>query len=356
MPVWSFQVHETMTGLLRLTVEPSEGSWTRRLNGGGQGQHKFVLRGGDLSPAVARDLFRPNASTLAVLWDGVPVYAGVIVSTTYDRAAGVLTVSHAELRMIWAQRLTFGVSNYVDGDLTVTNRNLSGAARAVIARGMAWGTIWQLPVDLPADGSGTFSAQWKRYQCLTIEDLLAQLESEGCEIDFRPYLTGAGVLRWQTRIGAPGITSGAFDLPITPDGTAVVDLTVTTDGARQVTGAFFVGNGTEADMLTAFSTGLGALTIPVRDAYRSAKDVTSVTQLTRLAVAEVQANWLPVTQWSFAVTLGDYVSPTSLLPGVVVAMDARGDDWIADGKLSQRVIGLSGDMTLKVKPEVQPYG
>lgn len=203
MSVWS---HDAHSGEPLLEVFPSSGSGTPQVGGDGTGSFVIPLRDPKtaMPQSTARDMFRVNDRILA-LRDGDDVeYAGIIASTSYNRDKGVLTVRTEEIRQIFRQRMPFGVNQYPLGDLAVTGKSLSGAVRAILTRGMQIGqageTQWALPIDLPADGSGTFTASWKNYQVFTIEDLLEQVEAEGAEVVFTPYLTGSGLLRFQTGV------------------------------------------------------------------------------------------------------------------------------------------------------------
>lgn len=364
--MWSFAVHDARTGDPLLPVTPSGGDCTRRITGNGSGSHLFKLLDEEtgLDRATARDLFEPNRRLLAVKWDGYPVYAGFCQVADYERSTGTLTVPHVEFRQQLRYRLTYGVGNAGpipgdpegdgQGDLSVTARSHSGAARAAFARAMQWNSAWTLPIDLPLDGAGPFSAAWKWYDNKTIEDLLQEIEAEGYEVDLHPYLTSSGQLRFRPRIGAP-IVEGAADLPVTAEESDVVDLKVKLDGTKQLTGVIMGGNGSEADKLLAAVGSTPGPDILIRDVYRS-NDVTDPTALARIAAAELAADRYPIEQWSFGVNLAGATSPLDLLPGSVLQMDTYGDPWITDGPHPQRVVSLKVDMSTTATPEVQPHG
>ncbi|MEQ6899469.1 hypothetical protein, partial [Microbacterium sp. KR10-403] len=212
---------------------------------------------------------------------------------------------------------------------------------------------WALPIDLPDDGTGAFTRTWPYYGFPTMEDCLAEVEDEGVEVFFDPYIS-SGSLRFQTRVGNP-VKYGGFELPVTVPESAVTGLHVKEDGSSQLTGVIYAGNGTDVDQLTAYA-GHGPYTIPIRDAYRAAKDIKSTAQLQRIADADLAAHYSPVVQWSFGVRLDDTVTAAMVKPGRVLHMHVNGDEWIPDGLVDQRVIGLSGDLTQNVTLEVQANG
>lgn len=349
-------IFDTVTGDLKMNIEPSAATWSAKLDGSGQGSFTVPLRAQQMPQALSRDLFRGNANLVAHIDDDDTVIAaGMLLTPKYDRDAGKLSVSWVDIRDLMARRMGFNVAAWdPSGTLTVTGRSQSGAVRAILYRAMRVDSqpLWYLPIDLPDDGTGSFTRTWQYYGFASMEDCLREVEDEGAEIYFDPYLAG-GQLRFQARVGAP-ITLGTFDLPVTAPETAVVGLQVTEDGSSQLTGVIYAGNGTDADQITAPSLhGARPITIPIRDEYRSAKDIKDVAQLQRIADADLNAHYDPIVQWSFGVRLDDDVTAAVVKPGRLLRMDVQGDEWIPDGVVTQRVIGVSGDLTQTVKVEVQ---
>jgi len=321
------------------------------MSGIGDGSLTVNLADLGLERAQARDLLRGTARTVVVLWGDHVVSAGFIETPAYSRDAGTVTVNTKEIRAIFRERLTFGVELYELGDLTITNRSAAGAVHAILTRGLQGGNPeWTLPLDLPGDGAGDISFQWKNYQALTIEDCLKEVEKLGYEVDFEPYLS-AGSLRWRVRVAAK-IQDGSVDLPVSVDDSPVSGLTVTEDGSSLLTGVFVAGNGSEVDMITAWA-GEGGPTTPIRDAWRSAKDITDPEALQKFADAQLALYRNPVVTWKFDVS-ASVVDPSEVAPGRLAYMDVRGDPWVVDGRREGRIISLSGDISsLTMTPEVQ---
>lgn len=359
--MWSFAIHDTITGQPLADVFPSAGSWRRSL-GQGSGSHTFQLLDAatKLDASTWRDLTQPNARTLAVKWLGKPVYAGLLLSSEYDHDKGTLTVSHSDVRALFGQRLTFGVSTFGGGDLSVAGKSAAGVVRAILDRAVnSWGSTWRLPLDLPADGAGTYSFTWHNYEWITIDDLLKQIEALGFQIDLAPYLDANGWLRWQARVGSP-LTGTQLEFPVTVEKSAVSDLTVRTDGTRQLSGCFYMGKGTEADMRFGEAGFVAGPTIPVRDAARSAKDVADTNHLNDMAMTDLVMHRSPIVQWDFSLVAEQDKAGNELLdvaavqPGARIQLECYGDPFLADGSTNYLVIGVSGDMTRTLKPEVQP--
>jgi len=361
--MWSFGIYDTITGQPLADVFPSDGRWRRAISDG-SGSHTFRVgdAGRGFPASTWRDLMQPNARTLAVRWAGAVVYAGMILDSAYNRTSGTLTVNHTDIRALFSQRLTFGVSTYGGGNLTVSNRSAAGAVRAILDRAVnSWGSTWRLPFDLPADSSGSLSFTWHNYEWSTIEDLLRQVEALGYQVDLQPYLDANGWLRWQTRVGAP-LTGAQFEFPLTVDHPIVSNLTVRTDGAKQLSGCFYMGKGTEADMRFGEAGFVSGPTIPVRDAARSAKDVSDGDRLNSMAMTDLVEHRSPIVQWDFSLVATQDDSGNELLdiaalqPGARIRLENYGDPFLADGATNHLVLGLSGDMSRTVEPEVQPIG
>lgn len=348
--MWRFYVHETITGNRIEEVHPVSGRWVRRLNGRGDGSHSFVLADDEFTQTEWRAMFTPNSRVLVVAWNDTPVYAGLISETTYHFDTGTVAVSHKELRALFAARLTFGVNVYPQGDLAFTGKSASGAVRAILARAVQWSSEWDLPITLPSDGSGSLSKSWKRYQVHTIEDCLSEIEAEGWEIDFRPTFSGTA-LRWVVTVGKP-IVRGLEDFNLTAPECPLEGVSVSLDGSEQLTGVFVSGNGTGADIVTAWAGNAGANTIPIRDAARTGGQERDTAVLGRIAAAYLEEFDTPLVRWSFTASLSDDVSPAVFLPGERVALVTHGDLWVADGSRTVRCIALSGDMSWRVRPEV----
>lgn len=354
--MFSAHIHDTLSGAHLLSVRVQDLSWSSKLDGSAAPSAAIPVRSLGIPRAVSRDLFRANARTLVVADEfGTVAAAGVMLTPKYDLSAGTVSVQTVDVREFLRQRLGLGVDQWGPSwNLTVTGRSLSGAARAIIRRGVAeGGPFWNLPVDLPPDGSGSFTRTWPFYGFATLDDMLREVEAEGAEVFFDPYLTG-GSLRWAARVGSP-IVGASFDLTVTAPGSRVVGLTVTEDGSKQLTGVIYAGNGMDADKVTAYA-GSGPYDIPIRDAYRSMIDVRDPAQLGRIAAAELARYRNPLVQWSFSVQLDDTVRAEHVKPGRLLRMDVRRDDWIPDGVYTQRVIGASGGTGNRVSVEVQAYG
>ncbi len=354
--MWGYTIHNTITGK-RLASFTSTGTHSRA-PGAGSGGHTFKLN--DASMPISRidmkTLQEPNESVLTVSWAGVPVYAGLVMESVYARDAATITVQHIDIRALMQERLTFGVSAYAQGDLTISSKSLSGLVRGILQRGVfEWGSTWRLPIDLPADGAGQQSLRVKNWEWARIEDLLQRVEKLGAVIDFDPYYTAAGDLRFAVRVGTPNLPGASLEWVATAEATPVINLQVTKNGSKQLSGCFYMGKGTEADMRVGEAGFIAGPTIPVRDAARSAKDESDVTKLNSMALADLQKNRRASEQWSFALVADDTWPVEKLKPGARITLHCYGDPVIDDGAHAFIVTGVAVDSSTSViTPEVTP--
>ena len=162
---YSFHIVATQTGITQIEVFPSAGSWSRVLNAGGKGSHSFVLGGPDPESGLAdpmedHGLTEDWARTLVVSWDGVVVYAGVIVKRVWDDPTQTLTLEHEDVRSLFSRRFPFGTVGYwaagtsetQSGLLTLTALSLRASVIRIMQESLTgpFPSKWALPIDLPA--------------------------------------------------------------------------------------------------------------------------------------------------------------------------------------------------------------
>jgi hypothetical protein len=195
--MWSVRIFTTRTGEPQLTIPVSSCNWETRLTGRGTARHTVPLSGGELPQEMIRELSKGNKYTVCQMWGDHVVYAGVIQRRGYAQPSQSLVLHSAELRVAYMNsRQLYGVPFYDPNAtlLTVTNKSHSGALLAVNTMAQP-NDQWILPLDDPADGSGLFTATWRHDERLLWEDLQAQIEADGCEINYRPYVDVNGGLR-----------------------------------------------------------------------------------------------------------------------------------------------------------------
>jgi hypothetical protein len=346
---WLFNLR---TGDLIRRVFPSEHGWSTDLLGNGTSDAVWKTDDEERPVTNVAATFRPNARGLAVIAGGTVLYAGKIETYSHALDAQTLTVSTVEIRIETMWRLTYGVNQYENGTLTITNRSASGAVRAILARMMQWSAEWALPIDLPADGSGTISQTWEFWRKLRISDLLQQIEEEGFEVYFRPYLAGDQV-RFQAVVASKiilGRTKFILQAPEIP----IDHITYTVDGSSEVTGVQGLGDGMEQDQKVAWAGSTAGQDIIVRDTKKEYPDLVG-DRLAAATEAGLREDQDPLAQWSIGqFHVSEEWSPEHALPARGWSIYSQGEPVIPDGTHELRVISAKGKTTSRIiEVEVQ---
>lgn len=354
-------VHDTFTGnrLYKLNPEGSS-SWTSRVSGVDESSLDFSAEAqGFDSRAEARakfnDLFDADTRFMVVSWGDHIESATFNRVPTYDMSNGTFNVTGRGIRAFAGERSTFGVNNYANGDLTIATRTRSAAASLIWQRLTQWAPEWNLPVDVPANASGTYSRTIRRDEMVTGESLFRAIEDQGFEIGFRPYFTASYGVRWQLLVQTQIAVGSAIDVPLSVEKPAATGVSVTDDSSKRLTGVFYVGQGHGEDTITAWAGDPAGR--PIRDSFRYAKDIRDQTALQAMADAAFAVERYPVRQWSLSVDAGDDFSPERVAPGRLLDLAVADDWWVADGIYRQRVVSVRGSYgSLTLNPEVQAYG
>ena len=350
--------HDAITGdeRERVTAKAAEQgtSWSMNISGTGECTFVFVVEDTDdgLTLAKVRSLFAPNSTLLSLRWGETAVIgAWKVEDWDYDEDKSTVTVTGPELRNEANWRLTYGVSVFLQGTLTVTNRSASGAVRAILARFMQWSPEWAYPIDLPADGAGTISAMWEYWKKFTIADLLKQIEDLGYEIVLRPYLTAGRQLRYQVLV-APAVSSGTSYFHLQSADSPLSGVHYQESGAEQVTGGQGIGTGSGEDQPVKWAGG-GPYPIPIRDAKQDFPDLEG-DQLQNATNAWVASRKKVQSQWSVgSFTASDEYPATHASIARGWQLDSKGHRVFPDGPHSLRVIAASGSWSNQISTEVQ---
>lgn len=359
---YTIAIHETISGTEKRAFPASAtggGQYAARLETGGT--ISATLKTNDallaaIPQPVLHELSDPDGEYSVVLkCAGTLVSAGVILDAPFDEDTGDLTMQGKDLAdVFWPARMTSGVNIKDQGTLTITNRSYAGAVRAILIRATQWGATWPLPIDLPPDGAGTFSATWDWWEFRTIQELLDQVRKEGVQIHLQPYLTADRVLRYQT-IVAPSISTGRVALSARVAKSPVTGLKYNRRGAKLITGAQVVGNGKGSGVLTAWA-GVPVAGRPIRDSYIAAGEITEQDRLQKIATETHKANKDPLREWALSIEATDPLHPAKFLPGKVIDLSVFGSRVIPSAVHPLQVVSLSGNVTSRrVTPEVVPY-
>jgi len=360
--VWSYFIHDTLTGARRAPVTPSAGSFGTMISDIGGGSHTFQVRSSDMNAADWKSLTYPWANTLVQCWDGVPVYAGLLLGRTLNRNTGTLTVQHKELRLLLNRRFPFrvGGERIIAGTLALRDKSLRGLIVEIVRSGVSklnGDDGWNLPVALPAPEGGNFDATLYAYDFVTIENGIAEVEGRdgGPDVVFEPRLI-EGRLDWLLRVGGPRLDGRTLTYPMNVPEPRLFDVQVTDDGSEMLTGVFAIGKGSEADMRVgeAGFRGNPVARIPYLDSSRSLKEIDDVRELESHGVGELAAHGQPTTQWEMKTRADVAPGLAQLRLGSILRMRYQDDWWEPDGDIDQYLIGISGGVTNTITLDVQP--
>lgn len=360
--MWEVWIHNTRSGSPEQRIPVASASWNRKLGSLGSGTHGLQVRNKGMSKALVEELRRGNKYTIVQRWGRHCAYAGVIKDDGAADGSPILPLRSKELRAALFQgRILHGVNEYVPGGvvLNVANRSWAGAYRASLNAGTKSSAVpgWELPIDVPADSAGGFSAQWLFEEGLSLEDATRQIEEDGAETDLAPYITENGYLRYTARAAEQITTGTPLLLANRAPGSIITDLDVRHDSAPHRTGVLGFGNGMGEDRLWAFAPQAGVDGIrdmPVQDVQVSYPDITDQVRLQRAVDAEFKRRNREITQWSIGLYIGG-LGPMVGDVGRTLHVHAHGSDRVPDGVHQLRSIGLSGNLTHFVTPEVQSY-
>lgn len=354
----SLWTHDAITGDEREKVVAKAvhdgASWSMNISGTGECTFIFAVEDSNdgLTLADIRRLFTPNSTLLSLRWgESDVVGAWKVEDWDYGQDDSTVVVTGVEIRNEANWRMTYGVSVYELGTLTVTNRSHQGAVRAILARFMQWAAEWKYPIDLPADGAGTFTATWEFWKKLTIADLLTQIEDEGYEILFRPYLTAAKQLRYQVLV-APRVSVGTSYFHLQAEDSPLGGVHYKESGAEQITGGQGTGSGTGQDQPVAWA-GAGSYPIPIRDAQKQFPDLEGA-RLQAATNAWVAENKDVQSQWTVRTfTASEEHSAADATTGRGWQLESAGLRVFPNGRHGLRVIATSGSWANQIGVEVQ---
>lgn len=358
MSDWAHWICDTQTGVKQARVFPSAAPWSRMLNTFGSNQATFPMLDGRNASLQRANLSQPWRYTLVHEWRGKVIAAGVILANKADLTAGTLTMSHADIRTIFARRTTLGENGY--GGATgekddILNQTLDSIAARVIRDGMVGPmSNYALPIVLPAPVASVFSRSYSDWNFPIVDQILDDIQDylAGPDTEFDPSWDANGKLQWTFRSGY--LTGPVLDFNMTGPTPPLFDVSVTTDAQKQTTEYYAVGAGSEAKMLVAYShvpsSTLPALVTVEQSKY---KQVNDQAQLQGLADGQLSTFKAPTVQWDLSMMADGSPGLSDLVNGATYRFYFKDHWWAADGWKNVRMIGYSGDHTNKVKLQMQ---
>jgi hypothetical protein len=285
-----------------------------------------------------------------VSYRGRAVYAGLIDGHEWDTDAGVLTLTHQELRGLLRKRLSSDLPRFqADGALLIAQRSLRGVLRDVLAYALRHepGSIWHMPVDVGTVESGGYTYKWPHTKFDSVDAIIKQLTDTagGPDLWLQPRWSTAGRLEWRAVIGVPRIPGARVDFILGAAEHPVFGLKEKADGTKQLTGVFALGEGSEVDMLVGRAGAFEGPNIPAMDSAVSFKAVDEKAKLDSLAAATLSAFRKPTSSQTYGLRLEAVDLGGSFNIGSRPRLHVPGDEFSLPGwRPEGYVVSLSGDI------------
>lgn len=361
--MWSHYICATRTGERLTEVTPIDGSFTRRMNGVGEGTHSFVAAelGAGASVNARRssrvDLTRTWTRTLVQCWDGKPIYAGIIVGKNV-KSDGTFDLATVEFRELLKYRTTFGISGYNGKD--DEQLILRGQSLASIAGWLIWDVMqgptdnWQLPLILPPRNlNGPHDRVYHEFNLPVIETELTAIQDtlSGPDVDFEPSWADNGTLQWTARVG--DLSGNTLEWNLGVPQPSLTDFTFREDGNKQGNVFYGIGNGSDRDMLVATSSTLLSPEEPALERFARNTQVKDMAVLQRRTNEQIRVYRSPTRQYAFSMQADGDPGLKQLKLGQTLRTYMVDNDWITDGWVENRLIGYSGDLSNTIKLQLQ---
>lgn len=342
------------TWKVRMELPFVSGSWERKRNGGASGQLVLDARHEKFKGTQRLPIW-PWQSWIVVEWRHPAsetwhvVYAGVIVSDSYDWKSKQITISHTDVWSIFEQRV---VTTDRTNDIAGSKVTWSGLSKATmikriiqnITNGFGSPLTYAFPFVLPADVSGSESLTVYGYNFEKASDLINDYieDDGGPDIDFRPRWSSSGSLEWVMEVN-PNVGS-VWDYDADADQSSVENLTYLLTGAELCIKVYGTGEGTERRTLVRQSDHDASNYLAMEDQvnFSSVKDLTKLQSITtgnRLGRAAA------IRQIDMTVRADGSPSLYELALGGSVRWKADNDVWLTSGWHDWEVIALSGSLT-----------
>jgi len=349
-------VFETLTGNPVVRVPFTDVSWKESINSAGQLTMtlKWSREAGQLN---LKDKLEPWKYTLAVLRGNTVVKAGMVVRPNWDAEKLSLSVTCVDMwgylgHMLSLDSLMVNTSpsGWQDGEVLIdedhpTDKWIVG----VKSNPYDWAANWLtnpgkwmpgFPLDFPPrDGTGNAWGKWPGWEMIFMDEALHDTtdRDDGSEIRFDPYLTEAGLLRWNGRVGRPEIADTTWQWNALRPGQRAYVSSVDCDGSGMVNQAYAVGGRRGDKTIVARSTVTkpGMPLLQVADLSHSQEEDVSVLKAytNELVARGSQSQDVIVLKVGaeYTVRVGDHADVTV------------NDPWLGDTTLNLKVVDVAGD-------------
>jgi hypothetical protein len=366
VPVLSYRLHRTTTGTPLSIPVHAPGRFNTSMTTIGRGSHDMVLSKA-FTPTQWHQATYHWWHSLAVLWDGHPIYAGPISDKRWNPATKTLTLTTVTPDALLQDRYMFGVGAFGQGDFEVVSKSLRGAIVQAIQRATADDNVeppfsWRLPFRFHFAGeAGDFTRTWPAKDWATAADIIGTIRKMdgGPDIAFVPFYDEQGNLGWDVFVGSPRIDGPTIDLPLSVRGSRGHTFEVREDGSGMLTGLFTRGEGKggirpfgEAGHI---NDGPPML---VRDAARNVTDIDDQDMLNSMALGLLKEVRTPTRQLDLSLVAGltaNALPVKDLRLGTRFGIRYSGDEYLDPFTSTEYTVALSHDASSDklFGPEVQ---
>ena len=320
----------------------------------------------------------PWRDTIVISWrseDGqeTALAAGIVSSPLkVDERAGTLSIDTVCMRTLMEHRFIMRKTIYPMTKYAVTFSNLtwSGLASECVKYATSDyqdyppATIYAvrgfgLPIDRPPATPGPNSKTFWGYAFTPVAEALDDIESEGgVVIDFNPYWTDDGTLRWAMEVFTDaGRTARLIDLGSTSARTPQAEYRgQVIDASKTLTYTHVTGKGSEIDVLYTRRADFSP-TVMTRETLVTRPDVETRDDIYRAAdAANAQARKV-TTQDDILIHLdaenAQWVQPDQLWLGATIQLTLEGSLAYGDATLRRTLIGWSASGDAAITLDVQ---
>lgn len=359
--VWSVS---TKTWADKVLVEPSSCTWGTALNEGKPWRAEFQLGDPGIAASSKAGHLAPLSRALIVEWEGVPLYGGIITTSSYDRDTQKLTLSHDDAmwwvlarRFVLADRSNQAAkANLVWSDLTygtLVNRAITQAQAGAPA------DKYKLPIVIPADDVGVHSMTLYGYHMPLATDVILDIAENdaGPDVSFRPRWAADGSVEF-VRTSSPydSTNYAVYDFHVSAPDSNISGLKWNVNATDVTNRLFALGEGSEKNMLVQIATDANTPYLALERSV-ALKDESDWPSLRSRAVEELGASNAPTIQVSMDIPTDGSPNVSQLRLNSLIRWVVTDDPYFSAGWKEARVIEFSGNIaSSKVHLEFQPLG
>lgn len=332
--------------------------WKRAWNTGHQGSLSFKVSAAEDAPELERTRIWPLEYWLVVQWNNTPVYAAIITDHKYNWKSRTVTVSYADIWWFWDRRHVLGNRSSDAGTYSMDWNNIS--YRTLAKRAVEYGIagpgplVWDLPIVLPSETSGTLDRTVQGYQFETVKEVLDEAaDAGGLDIDFRPRWASDGSLQWVMEFSSDG-SFLYYDMDAAEH--PVLDLDYQVVGSRFANHVYARGEGSEVDMLVRQSSKPTATLYPALERVIDGKSVDKAERLQALVTAERTSHDAMIRQTSLKVHADGPPHVGEFRLGAKVHWRHANDPYLPTIWHEQTLIEFSGSLDKEVDLVMTDWG